>query len=167
MTQTPSFFRSNLPVLTLLSVLTLSNAAVMARNMKVAQDIESADPDSTVNVIVSYNQPLNERHISRARGQGGVHRQTLPSINGAVFTMSSKAALALADDPEVAHVSPDRPVRAMLDAAWPTVNANIAYQYGFTGKGVTVAVMSSQGICALTISSSSSSPSPLSAEVEM
>ena len=41
------------------------------------------------------------------------------------------------------YVAPDRPVQATLDYAQPAINANIAMQYGWDGKRVTVAVIDS------------------------
>jgi serine protease AprX len=43
----------------------------------------------------------------------------------------------------VEYITPDRPVKAMLDYAEPATTANIAFESGWTGSGVTVAVIDS------------------------
>jgi serine protease AprX len=55
----------------------------------------------------------------------------------------------LADDPDVAYISPDRVVRGTLDYAEAAVNANIALNYGWDGTGIGVAVLDS-GISPIT-----------------
>src|SRR5205823_6421301 len=49
----------------------------------------------------------------------------------------------LAAQPETTYVSLDRPVSGTLEFAEPTVDADIALQYGWTGAGVGVAVIDS------------------------
>jgi hypothetical protein len=54
-----------------------------------------------------------------------------------VYSIPNSALEDLADDPEVAYISPDRPLYPALDSAEYAVNANIAFQSCYTGKGVT------------------------------
>lgn len=65
--------------------------------------------------------------------------------HGLVRGLSARANLRslqqLAVDPRVRRVWLDRPVRALLDVAAPTLRAPEVWQLGFTGKGVTVAVV--------------------------
>lgn len=60
-------------------------------------------------------------------------------------TLSTRASLAglqqLASDPRVRRVWLDRPVRALLDVAAPTLRAPAVWERGVTGKGVTVAII--------------------------
>ena len=53
------------------------------------------------------------------------------------------ADVGLANDPDVEYIAPDRKIAGMLDYAEPTINANIAFNSGYTGNGVTVAVIDS------------------------
>ena len=48
-----------------------------------------------------------------------------------------------ADDPEVEYISPDHEVYGALQFAQPAINANIAFQNGFDGTGVGVAIIDS------------------------
>jgi len=57
--------------------------------------------------------------------------------------VSVKALKELASDDEVVRISPDRPVKALLDYAAPTVGADLAWQSGWDGSGIGVAVIDS------------------------
>ena len=61
--------------------------------------------------------------------------------------MPAQALSSIAGDSGVKYVSPDRRVTGALEFAEPTVGANIAFQYGWTGNNVGVAVIDS-GIAA-------------------
>ena len=74
---------------------------------------------------------------------GGSLKRELGLIHSAVYTVPAAELAALESDPDVEYIAPDRPVHATLDYANPAVNANIARQYGWTGSGVTVAVIDS------------------------
>jgi serine protease AprX len=50
---------------------------------------------------------------------------------------------SLSQDPEVAYISPDRPVSGANDYAEATVGADVAQNYGYDGTGVAVAVIDS------------------------
>jgi hypothetical protein len=50
----------------------------------------------------------------------------------------------LAQDPQVAYISPDRPMRVMMDNSAATVNASVAWQsYSLDGSRVGIAVIDS------------------------
>ena len=64
-------------------------------------------------------------------------------MRSATFTVPADKLEALAADPDVEYISPDRPVFASLDYATPTVAADIATEYGYDGAGIGVAVVDS------------------------
>ncbi len=57
--------------------------------------------------------------------------------------MPAKALAALANDPDVVTISPDREVRGTLDIAAQAINATIANQNTWKGTGIGVAVIDS------------------------
>jgi serine protease AprX len=118
--------------------------ALLAGNGKVANDLAKLNPTSTVNVIVRFKKaPTNANH-QKIRGKGGVRRKDLRLVKGALYSMRASALEELAADPDVAYISPDRPLKAAMDIAEATVKANnIASQYGWDGTGVGVAVIDS------------------------
>jgi serine protease AprX len=111
---------------------------------KFAPDVFSPNSHSTVDVIVQFTSTPTERHHNKIRSKGGELKHDLSgALNGAHYSVPADRLAELAKDPEVAYISPDRPVHAMLDYANPTVNANIARQYGWDGTGVGIALIDS------------------------
>jgi len=66
------------------------------------------------------------------------------NVAAAAVDLDPAEAQALAADSEVEFVAPDREVSAnLLDVAASTVNANVAWTFGQTGKDIGVAVIDS------------------------
>lgn len=65
-----------------------------------------------------------------------------------VYTVPGDALQDLAQDPEVAYISPDRPVFPKLDLTAAAVNTSTLWNAGWSGSGIGVAVIDS-GINAL------------------
>src|SRR3954452_9987204 len=64
-------------------------------------------------------------------------------FKGGVYTLSASALLDLENDPDVAYITPDRPISAKLDNSAAAVNASAAWSAGFTGAGIGVAIVDS------------------------
>ena len=94
-----------------------------------------------VDVIIQFNDPPGHSHLNSVKS--GELKRKLPAIDGAVFSMPVKALKGLAHNPRIKYVSPDRRVQATLDYAHPTVGADLAQSYGWSGEGVGVAVIDS------------------------
>src|SRR5229473_8121111 len=77
---------------------------------------------ATVDVIVQYNVPPTDTHHQKVQNKGGVLKTKLDFIKAAHYSVPVEALDALADDPDVAYISPDRPVRGALDTTVATVN---------------------------------------------
>ena len=74
---------------------------------------------------------------------GGESKTELDLVKGTVCSMPAGRLAELADDPDVAYITPDRTVRGSLDSAATAVGANIAWSYGYDGRGIGVAVIDS------------------------
>jgi serine protease AprX len=75
---------------------------------------------------------------------GGLRRRSLDLVRGGVFNLPVSAIQALANDPGVLYVSPDRPVQMTgADEYEATVGGDAAQSYGWDGTGVSVAVIDS------------------------
>ena len=106
---------------------------------KLAPDLDGRDPEASVNVIVQYKQLPQQRHIDAVLARGGRHLRTLNVVKGAVYSIPAKELADLAKDPDVAYVSPDRPVSAASnsfgqlqpDYKLQAVGASIAQQNGY------------------------------------
>ncbi|HXI38506.1 MAG TPA: S8 family serine peptidase, partial [Bryobacteraceae bacterium] len=110
---------------------------------KISTDLLLGDPDAVVDVIVQFQTPVTEAHHRKVIDRGGHLKQALDIVQGGLYSMRAGKLGDLAQDPDVYYISPDRTVRGMLDYAEPTINANIAFQYGFDGTGIGIAVIDS------------------------
>ena len=109
----------------------------------VSQDLGSADPSSTVNVIVQYKQSPEDRHHARVRGLGGVLNSDLHVVKGDAYSMPARNVAILAADPDVTSISVDRKIHRLLDNTTAAVNAAAAWSAGLDGSGIGVAVIDS------------------------
>ncbi len=110
---------------------------------KSAPDLPVASGNQMVDVIVRYNIPPDDNTHKKVKDKGGKLKKDLSLIRASVFSVPASALQAIADDADVAYVTPDRTLKGAMDYAEPAVNANIALKYGFDGSGVTVAVIDS------------------------
>src|SRR5260370_1319062 len=111
---------------------------------KLAPDLSRQNCPAALDVIVQFSSAPTQRHHDKVLSKGGALRHDLSGvINGAHYTVPANRVAELSEDPEVAYISPDRPLHGMLDYANPTVNANIARQYGWDGTGIGIALIDS------------------------
>ena len=96
-----------------------------------------------VDVIVQFKHTPAASTVRRLANLGGVRRQNFSLISGGVFRVPANRVGAFANDPDVAYVSPNRPLRAAADYTEATVGADVAQSYGLDGTGVTIAVIDS------------------------
>ncbi len=106
-----------------------------------AQRIGSSN--ARLQVIVQFREAPTSIHIRKATRLGGVRTQSLQLVRGAVFNLSLSAIQALAKDPEVTYISPNRVVGVSSDYYEQTVGGDIAQSYGWDGTGIGVAVIDS------------------------
>ncbi len=113
---------------------------------RVSKDLKQQSSAEWVNVIVQYRVPPTQTNFARVFAKGGALQHNLPAINGGAFTVKGSALKALAKDPDVAYISPDRTVRAtatVTDFYDQAVLAPYAWSRSLTGSGVGVAVIDS------------------------
>ena len=115
-----------------------------AGHPKIAEDLTGVDPDATVDVIVQYSHPSSYSHFNKLSQIGARDNAHLPLINGEAVRLSRRELEALAEDPEIAHISSDQPVFGSLDYAIPAINGDLAAKiYGYDGTGIGIAVIDS------------------------
>jgi serine protease AprX len=110
---------------------------------KISPDLLQADPDSTVDIIVQFTGVPTETDHQRIREHGAELKKELPVVKGALYSVPARKLEGLSKNPRVVYISPDRPVSASLDLSAAAVNASVAWQWGFVGKGIGVAVIDS------------------------
>src|SRR5216684_3229389 len=99
---------------------------------------------ATVDVIIQFNQTPTDAHHQKVQNKGGVLKTNLDFIKGAHYSVPVESLDALADDPDVVYISPDRPVEGSLDYVTAAVNAPIAWNiYGLDGSGIGIAIIDS------------------------
>ena len=138
-------------VLLIIAACFLLGEPALARNPKIASDLEGADPDSSVDVIIQFTQAPTARHHAKVLDRGGQLKSELGIVKGGAYRISARELEDLANDPEVAHISADHPIQgtattpssATLDYYDATVNAPVAWQFGLNGTGIGVAVIDS------------------------
>lgn len=121
----------------------LMSTVVFAKNAKTAKTALDLPASGTVNVIIQFNAPPTAAQHAMVMALGGTLNQTLTPVNGAAYTVSASSIAAIASDPSVNYISPDRQVASSLEFANPTVNANLAFAAGYTGSGIAVALIDS------------------------
>jgi serine protease AprX len=100
-------------------------------------------PGQTVKVIVQFRQVPTAAHYATMRGRGGKLQAKLHSIKGAAFTIPVSALAALEADPEILSVSIDHPMNVMDDLTNDATGTEAAWNAGFNGSGIGVAVIDS------------------------
>src|SRR6266571_1869422 len=138
-------------LLTLLFCLLAAGFSLADGKHKLSKDLEALKDGhngATVDVIVQFNQTPTVAHHQKVQDKGGVLKTKLDAIKGAHYSVPVKSLPALADDPDVAYISPNRPLSgtstSTLDYTPESVNAQVAWQqWGLDGTGVGVAVIDS------------------------
>ncbi len=113
---------------------------------KLSKDLDAlkgSHSGATVDVIIQFNQTPTDAHHQKVQNKGGVLKTKLDFIKGAHYSVPVESLDALADDPDVAYISPDRRLNGSLDNTAAAVNAKVAWQSGWDGTGIGVAVIDS------------------------
>jgi serine protease AprX len=131
------------PVIALLGVFLLAGVAGFGQTPKMAADLETSDAKGMVQVIVQFDKDPTDAYHQKILSRGGTLRATLHSVRGASYTLPAAALAELANDPSVLHISQDHRVFAKLDYTAAAINAPAAWQSGWTGAGVGVALIDS------------------------
>ena len=131
-----------IPLLSLFLIL-----AMPAMADKLATDLEQAilTADSEqLRVIVTYAPTAGEEEIARISAGHGKNLRKLKGRGGLNGRLAKHQIMELASDPGVLAISPDRVVHSTLDVGVQAVGADHIYDnLGFTGSGVTVALVDS------------------------
>ncbi|HEY6988229.1 MAG TPA: S8 family serine peptidase, partial [Bryobacteraceae bacterium] len=118
---------------------------MLAQSAHVSRDLVKAEwTNAKMDVIVRYRHQPNELQRRRVANFGGRFKKQLHLINGESYTVSVGSLEALAADPDVASIVPDRKVHMLLDNTAAAVHAAVAWNnYGLDGSGIGVAVIDS------------------------
>ena len=138
------FGLATLLVLAMSLAMSLPLAGQSKHNSKMADELSRVDRNATVDVIIQYNQMPTEAHHQKVRNKGGSLQRELHVIQGAHYSVPASALADLANDPDVAYIAPNRPLKGSLDYTAAAVGAPTAWtNYGLDGTGIGVAVIDS------------------------
>src|ERR1017187_9050527 len=112
---------------------------------KLAPDLPKTASLNLIEVIVQFKN-LPTKDDLKQLGPFGQMKQ-LNIVNGVHLWLPMAIINILAKLPNIAYISPVRRVKGALDITTQAVNANLAWQYGWTGTGIGIAVIDS-GIAA-------------------
>jgi serine protease AprX len=122
----------------------LAFSTSFAAHPRIAEDLNAADPASTVDVIVQYKTTPTRLHHQHVINRGGRFTRSLAIVNAGAYRIPASALEALANDPEVAHISADHVVQSTgkgLDYHLEAVHGDNASWNGFdSGDGGNIGV---------------------------
>src|SRR6266704_1598711 len=137
---------ARLALLALMILLAAALSFADGNKHKLSNDLDAlkgSHNGASVDVIIQFNQTPTAAHDQKVQNKGGVLKTKLDFIKGAHYSVPVESLDALADDPDVVYISPDRRLNGSLNNTAAAVNANVAWQSGFDGTGVGVAVIDS------------------------
>ncbi len=131
--------------LILLTASVFSAGVSFGQISKIAPDLISLLTDLTkpVNVVIQYNSAPGLLNIAKLLSLGGVIHQQYSLIPAIAVQLPAAVVDLLALDPSIAYISPDRQLAGTLDLTTAAVGANTAFQSGYTGAGVGIAIIDS------------------------
>ncbi|PKM83359.1 MAG: peptidase S8 [Firmicutes bacterium HGW-Firmicutes-14] len=107
---------------------------------ELAKEIKSGS-NYLIPVIVQAKYGLKEKHKNWIHRSGGRLKHDLSLIKSFSADLPSSAIEEMVADEDTIQICYDTEVHACLDTAVPAVNAPAAWEAGYTGKGITVAVI--------------------------
>lgn len=127
------------------SCLLLSTGLSFGQGSKISLDLVALLQGllAPVDVVVQYNAAPGLLDITKLLTQGGTINAQYTLIPGIAVRLPATVVSILALDPSVAYITPDRQIVGTLDYTTAAVNANLAYQAGYTGAGVGIAILDS------------------------
>jgi serine protease AprX len=134
-------------VLTVLALF-LSATLAIASSPKMSKDLAAKSRSGDIDVIVQFNHVPNVADHQRVGNHGGRLKRQLGRFRGALYTVSAARLEELANDPNVAYVTPDRKLKG-ASSAWTldyhneTINTSAASNLGLDGTGIGIAVIDS------------------------
>jgi len=109
--------RSALKPWLLVLTVTLVSVTTWASDRKLAPDLIPDSSTDLVKVIVQFEQSPGEAHKNKIRSKGGSVDADLSLVKAVSGKLPKNRLNELADDPDVAYISPDRAVRSYLNNA--------------------------------------------------
>jgi serine protease AprX len=104
---------------------------------------QGAAEQETAKIIVQYRQAPHAKQEARVQSLGAHLNARLGLVKGMALTIPVSALPALAADPEVVSIHFDHPIKGMDSTTNAVVNVSPAWNAGYNGSGIGVAVIDS------------------------
>jgi serine protease AprX len=103
----------------------------------------SPSANQSVRVIVQFTTTPTQHHFNKVQSRGGKLNASLQLVNAGAFSLPASALKDLADDDEVVSITPDNSLKAMDEYTNDAVGVATAWQEGYQGSGIGVAIIDS------------------------
>jgi serine protease AprX len=117
-----------------------AGASVVFAASKKAPDLPG-NSNAPLDVIVQFKTAPTKDELKQLGAYGQIKKQFV-KINGVSVSLTNAQIEALSNNPNVAYISPNRPTKGTQDIT-TVVSANVAWNLGYQGTGVGVAVIDS------------------------
>src|SRR5436309_1616702 len=98
-----------------MAALTVFSAGALAQHGAIiSHGLQDVDLNSNVDVIVQFRQLPTAVHHQKVINLGGRLKTELRLIKGGLYSLPAASVPALAADPDVAIISPDRKIHMLL-----------------------------------------------------
>ena len=90
---------------------------------KLANELLTGNLQGSVEIIVQWKVTPTNEHDQKVIRRGGALNRHLNLIKAGSYSIPATALADLANEPDVAYITPDRPVKGALDYTAAAVNA--------------------------------------------
>ena len=129
--------------LAVLGVTVLIANPLWAGSSKISKELTGLTGKASKKVIVQFKAPAGSLDLSAISLAGGIVNSTYNNLSVAAASIPEAMLESMANNPQVAYISPDRPLSQMLDYSAAAVNASVAWSSQQTGAGIGVAIIDS------------------------
>src|SRR5437899_3682923 len=142
---------ARLALLALIVMLAAGASLADGKKHKLSKDLDAVKGGhngATVDVIIQFNQTPTAAHHQKVQDKGGALKTKLDVIKGAHYSVPTGSLEDLENDPDVAYISPNRPLSGTATSTLyytrETGNPQVALQqWGLDGTAIGVAVIDS------------------------
>ncbi|MGA3008356.1 MAG: S8 family serine peptidase, partial [Opitutaceae bacterium] len=122
------------------------STAVWGGSAKLSTELQpetAAGLSATVEVIVQYKTPPTAAHHLRMAARGAALVRSYNAVWSSVYSAPRASLAAIAEDPDVVYVTPNRSLAAADQITDGTVHSDTANARGLTGTGIGIAIIDS------------------------
>lgn len=129
--------------LLVLSLLLAITGLASAQSSKIAPELRGLRASDNVDVIVQFVSPISGADRDELRDDGIKVKRHLGLVRSLALRVKARNLEQIASSSRVRYIWPDRPVNNTLDHVAATTGATSAWNLGWTGAGVGVAIIDS------------------------